>query len=186
MFYVIIFQPSIFSLEKGKITPRDRRNSRNPLNEKSVGEDLKSFEDEWKFSLLTDDESKIDNDFRITVSSSRMAVFEEAEFHEFYENSSRIRGIVVLARLQERVHVNYESEDGGQARCLRGEQLRFNGSDEAFVCQPRSCVILVFVTSSGNGETPQVAAFASSLFLFPRNRVLSIFFFFLFSFKNSS
>lgn len=35
---------------------------------------------------------------------------------------------------EERVHVNYERENGGQRRCLRGcgEQLRFNGRREGF------------------------------------------------------
>lgn len=62
--------------------------------------------------------------------------FEEEEFHEYAKSLAYIGTMRIAGRRgeEERVHVNYERENGGQRRCLRGcgEQLRFNGRREGF------------------------------------------------------
>lgn len=73
---------------------------------------------------------------RIVFDSSRKKKFHEYAKSLAYIGTMRIAGRREGGRRgeEERVHVNYERENGGQRRCLRGcgEQLRFNGRREGF------------------------------------------------------
>lgn len=80
------------------------------------------------------------NNFIRITTRKFVAKFKDS-FRFFEEEEiSRIRKIVGIywhdadCGEEERVHVNYERENGGQRRCLRGcgEQLRFNGRREGF------------------------------------------------------
>lgn len=117
------------------------------------------------------------------MPSSSFIVFDSFEEEEFRETATHLvyaKSLMCIStrRGEEEEERGEEERGGGEGRTLitsvkmvgRRDVYEAVASNYALTGAvkpsrlPRSCVILVFVTSSGNRETPQVAAFVFSFF----------------------